>query len=254
MKIGVLGTAHSLHKAPFDDPSWEMWGTNTGQPVRWDRWFQLHSDEIIDGNPGHRDWLAAQTCPVYLQKTCESIPKALAYPLDAMKAKYGDWFFTSSIAYMMALAIEEGAEEIGLWGVDMADVTEYRWQKTGVRFFIQVARLRGIKVTVPPECEVVVPGRLYCYDETSWVETKARARYAELESRNAGNDLRRQNLILQKAALRGALDIKIEPAAIEAQIQQVDIDMQAAERDALMLDGALQDMRHVLTNWAGCDL
>ena len=254
MKIGILGTAFTFHKAPFQDPSWQLWACNTGEPPRWDRWFDLHSDEIIDGNVGHRDWLAAQTKPVYLQKKSDSIPNALAYPLEAMKAKYGDWFFTSSIAYMMAMAIEEGATEIGLWGVEMADASEYVHQKIGVRFFIQVARMAGIKVTVPPESEIMVPGRLYCYDDTSWVEMKARARLKELENRNAGNDQHRQTLLLEKAALQGALGVTLPRDQIEARLAQVDAELGQANNDALVLDGALQDQKHVLMNWCQVDL
>lgn len=257
MKIGILGTAFTFHQAPFGDPSWELWACNLGQPPRWDRWFQLHSDAVIDGNDGHRDWLATQDKPVYLQKPRADIPRALTYPLPAMAAKYGTWFFTSSIAFMLALALDEmeakpdEAHEIGLWGVDMADETEYGAQKNGVRFFLQLARMRGIKITLPPESEVLVPGTIYGYDEPSWLTMKAKARLAELLARHAGLEGHKNALVLQKASLMGRRDITLPPDQVAAALAQVDGQLGAAERDALVLDGAIQNMRHIVANWCG---
>lgn len=251
MKIGILGTAHTFHQAPFNDPSWELWACNLGEPPRWDRWFQLHNDETIDGNAGHSAWLAAQTKPVYLQKPRADIPNALVYPMPAMVAKYGTWFFTSSIAFMLALALEEEPEEIGLWGVCMADATEYGAQKNGVRFFLQLARMRGIKITLPAESEVLVPGKIYGYQEPSWLEVKVAARTAELTVRTQENEGRRTTLILEKASLMGARDISIPAEAINARLKQVDVELGAVEQAGLVLSGALQDQQHIAANWTG---
>lgn len=254
MKIGILGTAHSYLKAPFADLSWDLWACNSGQPVRWDRWFQIHDDKVLDQLPGHREFLAQQTKPVYMQAPDARVPNAIPYPLPAVTAKYGTWFFTSTIALMLALALEEeGLEEIGLWGVDMAAHEEYVHQKNGVRFFLQLARLRGIKVTVPEESEVMVPGRIYGYEPTSWLEGKARARLEELKARNDQNAQTRQALALAKAALTGARDLRLTPEQIEEQIRGTDAALAQAERDALVFDGGLQDQVHVLRNWCGVE-
>lgn len=250
MKIGILGTAFSYRKAPFDDPSWEFWACNNGEPPRWDRWFQLHGGAIIDSFPGYRDWLAAQIKPVYMQTTCASVPNATAYPLDAMKAKYGDWFFTSTISFMLALAIEEGAEEIGLWGVDLAHASEYAYQKPGARFFLQIARMQGIKVTMPPECEVAAPGRLYGYEPDSWIKTKSAARMEELMARVAENDGRRQAVWLEKAMLRGR-ELNLTPEQAGARLAELTAQEAEIERTALLLDGAVQNMQHIALNWVG---
>lgn len=256
MKIGILGTAFTFHKAPFDDPSWELWACNLGEPPRWDRWFQLHDIETIDGNPGHREWLAAQTKRICLQQADPTIPMGVAYPLLSMTAKYGTWFFTSSIAFMLALALEEfdgaeGPHELGMWGVEMADCTEYGAQKNGVRFFLQLARMRGIKLVLPPECEVLVPGKIYGYEKPTWLETKVAARMAELTARNRENDGQRTTLMLEKASLMGKRDIALTPEQVEARLKQVDADLGAVERAALVLDGALQATDHVAKNWVG---
>lgn len=259
MKIGILGTAFSFHKAPFNDPSWELWACNLGEPPRWDRWFQLHDEATIDGNPGHRDWLRAQTKRVYLQNADPTIPMGVAYPLPAMTAKYGTWFFTSSIAFMLALALEEFAakdqpddnDEIGMWGVCMADASEYGSQKNGVRFFLQLARMRGIKITLPPESEVLVPGKIYGYEGLSWLETKVGARMAELTARNQQNEGQRTTLMLEKASLMGRRDITLTPEQVDARLKQVDADLGAVEKAGYVLDGALQATAHVAANWTG---
>lgn len=60
--------------------------------------------------------------------------------------KYGSFFLTSSIAWMFAQALEEGATEIALAGVDMEYDTEYRRQRAGVRHFVDIARMLGVNV------------------------------------------------------------------------------------------------------------
>lgn len=243
MKIGILGSAPSFYKAPFNDPSWELWACNIGTVPRWDRWFDLHDDASIDTYPGHREFLTSQTKPVYTRKN---------YPIEDMKARYGDWFFTSTIAYMLALALDEGPEEIGLWGVDMAEASEiYSHQKTGCRFFIQLARMEGIKITTPPECEVMVPGRLYSLDPPSWLEGKLAARKAELVTRFQQNEGRKQTLILEKTALMGRQKITLTDDQIEARLPQIAAELDQAERDGLVLDGALQEITHHNLNWTG---
>lgn len=251
MKIGILGTAHTFHQAPFDDLSWELWGCNIGPVPRWDCWFEFHDDASIDTYPGHRAWLEAQTKPIYLRDTTASIPAGIPYPIDHMRAKYGDWFFTSTIAYMLAEAIERKPDEIGLWGVDMAADSEYVHQKPGCRFFIQVARMAGIKVTLPAECEVAAPGRLYAYEGQPLLKTKAVARKSELQSRAAAIDAQRQSLVLERAALQGARDIKLTPEDIQKRLDAIPAQEQELERASLVMEGGILDMDHVLQNWCG---
>ncbi len=242
MKIGILGSAPSFHQAPFSDPSWDLWACNIGDVPRWDRWFDLHDDASIDTYLGHREFLTTQAKPVYTRQT---------YPLAAMAAKYGTWFFTSTIAYMLAMALEEGPEEIGLWGVDMADGTEWGGQKAGCRFFIQTARMQGIKVTMPDGCEIAVPGRLYSLEGRPWFEEKLLSQKAELTGRFQANEARKTMLVLEKAALEGRRKITLTDEQIEARLPQIDAELLQADRSGLVLDGALQQITHQLGNWIG---
>jgi hypothetical protein len=66
---------------------------------------------------------------------------------------------------MLALAISEGFEEIGVWGVDMIHDSEYGYQKPSGSFWLGVAKGRGIKVTLPVESALLAnEGYVYGYD------------------------------------------------------------------------------------------
>jgi hypothetical protein len=68
-RIALVGMAHSTRSlAPFDNPTWEIWGINEAyakknknddEPFmkRWDRWFQLHQrwDFLREANFNHRN-------------------------------------------------------------------------------------------------------------------------------------------------------------------------------------------------------
>lgn len=148
-KIAILGSApSSVALAPFDDPSWAIWGCSpatfvTCAPKRSDVWFELHrwqpSEPGKSGAPGTKPWfspefaqfLANHKGPVFMSERHESIPPSLRYPFEEIIAKYGPYFFTSSIALMLAMAIEQKPKVIGLWGVDMAATEEYAYQRPG---------------------------------------------------------------------------------------------------------------------------
>jgi len=75
--------------------------------------------------------------------------------------KFSYFAFTSSIAYIMAKALDdcdkEGIKEIGLWGIMQASQTEYAYQKPGIQYFIDRAWRRGVKVTCPTESNLFEP-------------------------------------------------------------------------------------------------
>ncbi len=55
-----------------------------------------------------------------MQAALPEFPNSVEYPLKEMVAKYGPFWWTSQLAYMIALAIEQKPAAIGLYGVDMA--------------------------------------------------------------------------------------------------------------------------------------
>ena len=252
MKVAVLGSAAHCVQAPFDDPSWEIWGCNNGELPRWTRWFELHDEATVDSHPGHRQRLyeSAKAKPVYMQEA-HAGEAVLRYPLEAMTQKYGTWFFTSSISFMLAMAIEEGADEIAVYGVDLAADGEYQTQRPGCRFFIQYALLKGIKVTGPAEAEVFVPGKLYGFDKPHPMAPKLGARAAELRGRQAERAAFKDQLTLMLASLKGAKDIAVPKEQLPQMIADAQAQLTRADRDVLMYEGAIQEIAHQTNNWLG---
>lgn len=91
---------------------------------------------------------------LYLDGVHADFPDATAYPFEMVETYTRSSYYNSSIAYMIALAIAEGAKEISLFGVDMDDHSEYAYQRANCEYLIGMARGKGIKVTIPDESPV----------------------------------------------------------------------------------------------------
>lgn len=216
-RIALVGSAPtSIALAPTGDPEWTIWGCSPGGRTylqRLDAWFEIH--RWSESDPEYVAWMKGLTCPVYLTERREDIPASLAYPRDEILAKYPGLarsFFTSSLAWMLALAIEQQPEEIGLWGVDMAAGDEYGQQKPGCHFFMLEAEKRGIKVTVPPESDLLRPVAMYGFNTSPMAiklairEAELRQRLAEAEQREQVLTRELQNIVQEKFFISGALD------------------------------------------------
>ena len=70
-----------------------------------------------------------------MQKKDKDIPESVPFPKEEMMKKYAihmpngetRQYFTNSISWMTALAIEEGYTEIHYYGVHMCSVSEYAY-------------------------------------------------------------------------------------------------------------------------------
>lgn len=180
LKVAIVGTAPSSRNlAPFADPTWEIWACSAGnvdQLPRVNLWYEMHAinEMMAPENRGMSEpffnWLKAKSeagaFDVVMIEFNEFVPKALPYPRDEMIELFGRNWFTSTVAYMMAVAIARGATEIGLFGVDMAANEEhYSAQRAGCVRFIEIAQERGIKVHVPAESCLLTSTPMYGYWE-----------------------------------------------------------------------------------------
>lgn len=221
MKIAVMGSAPSSRQlAPFQDPNWEIWSCsppNFDLP-RVDAWFELHLLDRKLNNPQNGPYVQtlAHHPRVYVVKKDPRVPGGVEFDWKYYVRKYGDWPFTSSIAWMLAHAIEQKPDKIGLWGVDMAAAEEYEYQKPGCQFFCWVAEnLHNIPVYTPPQSDLRQGPPLYAIREQWPMWGKMVARKKELFER------------LQKA----------EQAA------------EAAERDSVLFRGAIDDIKYTENTW-----
>ena len=253
MKIAIMGSApSSLRLAPFGDPSWRIWGCSPGlfpNVPRVDAWFELHRWEPpVIGNPALQKpwfspeyvlWMAKQKL-VWMKEKVPEIPNSHPYPESDIRHLFGDYFFTSSIAWMLAMAIDQiitareareiitarearekimsdtdGAplvpqvqpepDQIGLFGVDMAADEEYGYQRAGCQHFVTLAHLLDIQIIVPPESDLLRPMPGYGLAESDQWHIKLLARHGELQNRLAMCDQQLAQIQKQRDFLAGAI-------------------------------------------------
>lgn len=202
-KIAILGSAQSSTLlAPFNDPTWAIWCTSPGTfaqtaDKRTDVWFELHrwlpSDPGKAGAPGTRPWfspefhqfLSKYQGPVFMTEKQPSIPKSEPFPYQLLLDKHGPYFFTSSISWMLAFALEQPIKAIAMFGVDMAANSEWAYQRPGCQHFLGLASQMGIEVVLPPESDLMQPSTMYGIGEHNTRHVKLSARLAELEAQKA---------------------------------------------------------------------
>ncbi len=146
---------------------------------RWDRWFEIHDLKHTEARAkGHIDWLAKQEPgkPIYMRpKDVIAYPQIRAgvpYPLDQIVAKYPRLpgvdlmpYFTNTVVWQIALAIELGFRTIWVSGIDMAADTEYNAQRPSVEYMVGYARGLGIEVGFPVESDLLLNSILYGFED-----------------------------------------------------------------------------------------
>ena len=168
-KVAILGFANSTRNdAPFDDPEWEIWGLN--QIYRWvpreDRHFEIHAnylDAVVEGTD-HMAWLKKCPIPIYMTQHHPEIPNSVAFPVAKVAEQFGD-YFTSTIAFEIALAIYEGFTEIALYGIDLIVGEEWDYQKSCAEYYLGIAMGRNITVRIPRQSALLKTLYRYGYEK-----------------------------------------------------------------------------------------
>lgn len=165
-KVAIVGfTDHRVQAYDLPRDEWEVWGINELHrtpeyaPEKFDRWFEVHPRKDIDTDAAHIEALGKMDIPVYMQAAYPDIPPSIAFPraeVEALSVKFfGRVYFTSSIAWEMALAIHMGAREVHIYGVDMAQDQEYARERPCLEAWLGVAGGLGIKTYVPPTSDLL---------------------------------------------------------------------------------------------------
>jgi len=135
------------------------------------RYFELHTRAHLQAwaqtderGVGYEDWLRACRTPVYMQARYPDIPASVAFPKQALIKRFGDWF-TNSIAWMLALALDEGVDRLSVYGVELKHQGEYEEEYPCVAYFVGLARGMGIPVEIPAVSLLCKAPQLYGYDE-----------------------------------------------------------------------------------------
>jgi len=223
MKIALVGSApSSVQLAPYKDPDWQIWACSPGAypfaGPHADQYFEIHRWEPqVPGmvgtgkawfTPEYVEFLTRFKGPVHMMDPLPpEIPSAQRIEVEKLTEQYGPFFWTSSLSYMFAMALNEpDVTEIGLWGVDMSAIEEYTLQRSGCQHFVTLAMARGIKVTIPPESDLLQPPYFYGVTENSPMMIKLTARMTELKGRHAQCVQQEVSAAQQKHFLAGAID------------------------------------------------
>lgn len=289
-KVAIVGyTQHQLY-APWKDDTWEIWGLNDLYEVMpqynehllkgetWDRvqWFQVHRNDhglIPDGarDPKHGEWLKTAKCPIWMFEPRPEIPTAQRYPLEQVLRMFPRAYFNNTISWMIAKALVDGYETIGIWGVDMAldgvhGQSEYSHQRPSVEYFVGWADGHGVNFYIPTESEICKAGFLYGKDNIDPLRRKLTDRLGQLKQQEAEAvavyEGTKKDLFAAKGALHAMRQLDVEAIAedkrpawiaqgskfedVEEQLTQ---QLEDTKRTLHEVRGAMRNTEWLLTNY-----
>lgn len=294
------------------NPNWTpenrhfIWGLNElylvhpSLDTHWDEWFDIHDprSSISTRDAKNYEWLAKQTKPIWMTQHFADVPGSCEYPLDRIIKYFGFRYLTNTIAMMILLAAMRGRQEedayvdgkfiakgtvvdpsqafgeIHIYGVDMAQDSEYAHQRPSCEAAIGFAAGLGIKVYVPPTSDLLKIPFVYGYEaDGDALRKKIDARMGELKqqadmARSQGNQAK-QNMvamlaicnefaaIINKADSEGNGEtpyvqaMKARYAELQPEIQKAQVAAEQLLQRAAMLDGAHDDAAYWRRSWSG---
>ena len=172
--VAIVGSHRGTAlKFDFSREDCDIWIFNEALHADWvkraDVVFQMHKPVIWRSitnrnDPGHYEWLQNQTgCTVYMIDKFEDVPMSVKFPFDEIMEKYPniEKYFTSSVAYALALAVYQGYKKMEVYGVEMATQSEYGHQRVGVAYWLGFAAGQGVDVDFKGS---ILTAPLYGYD------------------------------------------------------------------------------------------
>lgn len=181
MKVAIVGTGAGWQDAPYKCPDWQIWVLcgHYSVATKFDRVYELHNAEAVkkgleslptDEAKKKFDWMKenVSVCHPSLKTT---YPDARVIDFEGLINEYGP-YFTSSVSWMIAEAIDEGATDIGLWGITMSSQNEYSHQKPSASYLLGWARAKGIRIHLSKACELMSAPFIYGYEEApDWIKS-----------------------------------------------------------------------------------
>lgn len=173
-KIACLGGAKTIKHAPWDDPTWELWSHANSRHMckrEPDLLFDLHPESLWrdpkkkSWDPKYAQWLTTNRIPIMMQHTHKDVPASIKYPFDTMITEFPRGYMTNQVAYMIALALMQGVTHLALFGCEYSSNSEYGPQRGSCEYWLGVAEGRGVRVLLPPGCDLLnKPHLLYGYE------------------------------------------------------------------------------------------
>jgi len=172
-KVAICGAGKSLRLLPWDDEAWEIWGINnfwnamrdSQDRLRADRWFELHPPTTDIQDPQDMIWLRECPLPIYTTEPFPENPQAVVFPVDELAERYRD-YFSCTFAYQIALALDEGFDEIAVHGLELVYGTqrEATVERACVEWWLGYVEGRGMTVTIPHGDHVASHWARYGFD------------------------------------------------------------------------------------------
>ncbi len=163
----ILGTGTTRSQCEYDSVCWGVNGiyseiemrANRGVRSRLDRLFitdylfspqgHLHFD--IDRVNRIKERFGTEVVSLHPLKLGRFEIKSRRYPFKRISRKFGTQFFTSTISYMLAMALDEDCfSKVSLYGIDMHGKEEYMMQKGGVEYWLGRLMQSGTEVYIAP--------------------------------------------------------------------------------------------------------
>ena len=242
-KIAIFGTTPSRMLGPWkDDSGWIRWTIGPGgkDNHNWERLYEVHhvwppdfAGYLCDLSNEKREvrflddphklidrWRRIRKIPDADFAKFGDFATGTVIPRAALEEKYGSIWLSSSISWLMLEAIEEGATDIGLWGIDLESSEEYQAQFFGCKSIMTVASLVGINVHVPQGCALLRDPRPYParYETNLALNLESKAKYLDALLGQTGGEFdslraevyRNEGRVLLLRELSGELSIPPE--------------------------------------------
>lgn len=146
--IAILGShPATVMMAPFDDPKWLIYACSPHnvekrELPRCDEWFEVHVP-VADSTRAYPYLRSLENLEKVWMRDKDAVhlfPGGKLIDEERLKNRFGPFHFTSSIAYIMAAAIEDcerlDIENIALFGIMQSHPNEYTYQRPGVQHMI----------------------------------------------------------------------------------------------------------------------
>ena len=180
----LLGTSDSLPLTPWDKEDvdyiacWPVSTQDCARGRRIDVFFELHEQETWENwRKPLEDWVKKNPDKTLFMQRDGLIEGAKKFDLESIQdsvPKLLRRYFTSSIAFMFAYAIQQGYKKIVLYGISLgADEEEYSLQRSCAEAWLSYAMGKGIEVEISQPSSMFATNNIYGYEGRKDVIIKA---------------------------------------------------------------------------------
>jgi hypothetical protein len=193
--VAIVGFGATAKDCPALDPSWELWAMNgfwrAAEPdygikvpeERYSLWFDMHTVEftreygkLAGFGDAQLEWLQREhPFPIFMLDEDPAFPSVRRYPIEAIVAKLGRDYFTSTIPYALAFALAlDDVAEVGTWGIDLAHDSEYADQRPCAEYWMGHLEASGVKLTIHKDSALLKQRGRYGYELSNPLERELR--------------------------------------------------------------------------------